>query len=128
VASDCCFVFTPSAGTPAEALSLIRAKERLQGSLAAVARRQEQEAAEGAAREAAQTLTSSTATAQAPPSADQGVGCLEEDASGQGLAAGLGGELPQLAGAEGDRRTRARRPRRSTLTVRKGRAKKSSAK
>jgi hypothetical protein len=61
VASDCCFVFTPSAGTPAEALSLIRAKERLQGSLAAVARHQAQEAAECAAREAAQTPVPSTA-------------------------------------------------------------------
>jgi hypothetical protein len=29
VAADCCIVFTPSAGTPMEALSLIRAKKRL---------------------------------------------------------------------------------------------------
>jgi hypothetical protein len=109
-------------------LSLIRAKERLQGSLAAVARRQAQEAAEGAAREAAQTLASSSATTQDPPRADQGVGGVEDDESGQGLATGLGGDLPQTTGAEGDRRTRARVPRRSTLTVRKGRGKKSSAK
>jgi UDP-N-acetylglucosamine 2-epimerase len=38
VVADCCVVFTQSAGTPVEALSLIRAKERVQVALASVAR------------------------------------------------------------------------------------------
>jgi hypothetical protein len=42
VASDSCVVFTPSAGTPIEALSLIRAKERAQAALAEAAFRKEQ--------------------------------------------------------------------------------------
>ncbi|KAK1631884.1 hypothetical protein QYE76_006199 [Lolium multiflorum] len=128
LASDCCIVFTPSAGTPAEALSMIRAKERLQGSLAAVARRQAQEATDGAAREAAQPPATDVALAQDPPRADQGVGDVEEEQTGQGLAAGRGGDSPLTAFAGGGRQTRARAPRRSTLTVRKGRGKKSSAK
>jgi hypothetical protein len=52
VAADCCVVFTPSAGTPVEALSLIRAKERVQAALASVTRRQEIAKEEEAAREA----------------------------------------------------------------------------
>ncbi|KAK1694372.1 hypothetical protein QYE76_011069 [Lolium multiflorum] len=111
IASDCCIVFTPSAGTPAEALSLIRAKERLQGSLAAVARRQAQEAAEGAAREVAQPPATDVAMAQDPTRADQGVGDVEDEQTGQGLATGRGGDFPLTAIAGGSRRTRARAPR-----------------
>jgi hypothetical protein len=54
VAAVNCVVFIPAAGTPVEAISLIRAKERVQASLAEVAFRKEQEKAARAAREAEQ--------------------------------------------------------------------------
>jgi hypothetical protein len=54
VAADNCVVFTPAAGTPVEAISLIRAKERVQSAVMAVALRKEQELAACAAREATQ--------------------------------------------------------------------------
>jgi hypothetical protein len=46
-------VFVPSAGSPGEALSLLRAKEKVQAALAEVALRKEQETAARAAREVA---------------------------------------------------------------------------
>jgi hypothetical protein len=78
VIADSCIVFVPSAGSPGEALSLIRAKEKVQAALAEVALHKEQEAALHAAREAA---------AAAMPAASE-AGTLAAAAA----AAGSGGE------------------------------------
>jgi hypothetical protein len=77
VIADSCIVFVPSAGSPGEALSLIRAKEKVQAALAEVALHKEQEAALHVAREAA---------AAAMPAAS------EAGTSAAAAAAGSGGE------------------------------------
>jgi hypothetical protein len=60
IISDSCIVFVPSAGSPGEALSLLRAKEKVQAALAEVALCKEQESAARAAREAAAAARSAT--------------------------------------------------------------------
>jgi hypothetical protein len=90
VIADSCIVFVPSAGSPGEALSLIRAKEKVQAALAEVALHKEQEAALHAAREAA---------AAAMPAAS------EAGTSAAAAAAGSGGELrPPRCGLPRSRR------------------------
>jgi hypothetical protein len=51
--TDSCIVIVPSAGSPVEALSILRAKEKVQAALIEVANRKEREMATCAAREAA---------------------------------------------------------------------------
>jgi hypothetical protein len=68
VLEDSCVVFTPSCGTPSEALSLLRAKEAAQAELAAKSFRLEQEARSAATREAA--AVSSTVVPGSPGAVD----------------------------------------------------------
>jgi hypothetical protein len=56
VLSDSCIVFTPSAGSPVEALSILRAREKVQAALAATALRKDMEAASSAAQGQGQWL------------------------------------------------------------------------
>ncbi|KAK1698198.1 hypothetical protein QYE76_014895 [Lolium multiflorum] len=63
VIKDSCILFVPSAGTPVEAISLLRAKEEAQAALARVAASQAKERAEQEAREA--TLDARTAVGEA---------------------------------------------------------------
>jgi hypothetical protein len=60
VISDSCIVFVPSAGSPGEVLSLLRAQEKVQAALAEVAMCKEQEMAARAAREAMTSASSAT--------------------------------------------------------------------
>jgi hypothetical protein len=77
VISDSCIVFVPSAGSPGEALSLLRAKEKVQAALAEVALRKEQEVVVHAAREA--TAAAMPAASEVGTSAV--VACLGGEAS-----------------------------------------------
>jgi hypothetical protein len=87
-------MFTPSADTPAKALSLIRAKELVQASLAQVALRKGHEEAEHAAREASQKEEMMVGTGpshRTPPSATRGL--LVTSPGGDAHMGGDGGRL-----------------------------------
>jgi hypothetical protein len=83
VIADSCVVFVPSGGSPVEALSIIRAKEKVQAALAQAALYKEAEAAARSAREADVSL--------AP--------VLEEAGTSSLLAAAGGDPVPSLAGS-----------------------------
>jgi hypothetical protein len=83
VIADSCVVFVPSAGSPVEALSIIRAKGKVQAALAQAALRKEAEAAARSAREANASL--------AP--------VLEEVGASSRSAAAGGDPLPASAGS-----------------------------
>jgi hypothetical protein len=126
VAADSCVVFTPAAGTPVEAISLIREKERVQAALAAAAFRKEQELAACAAREAAQP---SSTGGEGPFSADSAESPVGEARTAGEAVAHLPTEAsPNGQGADPRKVSRATRPRRATLAVRKGRGKRKAAK
>jgi hypothetical protein len=116
---DSCVTFVPSVGTLCEALSLLRAKEKVQVALARVAA--EKELADRAAREAA--------VASLPLSDSAGVPALTGGPPQGGprelvtTSLGLGGD-PGPSRAK-PRHACAKRP---VLTIRKGRGKKSAAK
>jgi hypothetical protein len=135
VVKDSCVVFCPSGGTPGEAISLLRAKERVQAALAATARRLELE-----------ELAKKAAESGLPDEVAGAVGnCSPEDprqevevrdppelvATGGEPAARLGAAVegsdllePGLHGSgSAPARKVTRRRRKSTLTVRKGRGK-----
>jgi hypothetical protein len=135
VVKDSCVVFCPSGGTPGEAISLLRAKERVQAALAATARRLELE-----------ELAKKAAESGLPDEVAGAVGnCSPEDprqevevrdppelvATGGEPAARLGAVVegsdllePGLHGSgSAPARKVTRRRRKSTLTVRKGRGK-----
>jgi hypothetical protein len=141
VVQDSCIVFVPSAGTPSEALSLIRAKEAVQAALAETRFRLDREAATKAAGEAAAAAAAqidSTAPNEGPggPSGGAAVTGRESLAAAgpdavMGTAAHEPGDEGTAAG-EGRADSSASRikPRRkyatrSTLSVRKGRGVKS---
>jgi hypothetical protein len=146
VVKDSCVIFSPSVGSPGEALSIIRAKEQVQAALAATSRRLKLEAEAKKAAEAAAALSPPVGLGNLGES-----GCVpgrepthsreesplapsEEDAC---PAEREGRELPLVvvpAGEEGagttpnTRRTVAKRRRKkSSLTVRKGASKRRSA-
>jgi hypothetical protein len=132
VVKESCVIFSPAVGSPGEALSIIRAKEKVQAALAATARRLKLEAE---ARKAA--------GASAGPMPREGLGNPEE------CATVPGGELtrteektgPVPSGEEGDlaerdgredaagiadnsrRKAPKKRRKKSSLTVRKGASK-----
>jgi hypothetical protein len=119
-------VFTPAAGTPVEAISLIRAKERVQAALAAVAARKEQELVARAAREAAQPAA--VEGEGIPPAGTAGAPAAVAQSAGE--AEGL---LPATVSSPGHgsgpgRGVRVSRPRRATLAVRRGQGKKKLSK
>jgi hypothetical protein len=70
VIMDSCVVFVPSAGSPSEALSVLRAKEQVQAALAEVANRLEKEKEARAAREAASSTSAAQGEAGASPATD----------------------------------------------------------
>jgi hypothetical protein len=135
VVKDSCVVFCPSGGMPGEAISLLRAKERVQAALAATARRLELEelakkAAEcdlpdegaGAAGNCTPAATRQEGEAGDLPflagTGGEPVGGLGETGEGLDLAVpGLHGSGPAPA------RKTTRRRKKSSLTVRKGRGK-----
>jgi hypothetical protein len=135
VVKDSCVVFCPSGGTPGEAISLLRAKERVQAALAATARRLELE-----------ELAKKAAESGLP---DEGVGAVG-NCSPEGPRREVeGGDLPELGATGGEpavspgatvegcdllepglhgsglapARRVTRRRKKSALTVRKGRGK-----
>jgi hypothetical protein len=115
---DSCVTFAPSAGTTCEALSLLRAKEKVQDALAKVAA--EKDLADQVAREAAVVAQelSGTAGEAAPSVPPLDVVSVPTDSS------------PGLGGDPGPSRAKPRRAcaKRPALTVRKGRGKRSAAK
>jgi hypothetical protein len=66
---DSCVVFVPSAGSPSEALSVLRAKEQVQAALAEVATRLEKEKESRAAREAVPSTSAALGEAGASSAA-----------------------------------------------------------
>jgi hypothetical protein len=117
---DSCVMFVPSVGTPGEALSLLRAKEKVQAALARVAA-EKAELEARAAREAAAALSSKAdLVADAGPMDGPplgGPGDPSDTSSGMGGDPGPSSRRP--------RRACAKRPK---LTVRKGRGKKGASK
>jgi hypothetical protein len=66
----------------------------------------------------------STSTELCPPCSDRGVACdVGGERSGPATGASLGGDSPLASDTVGGKKTCARVPRRSTLTVWKGRGK-----
>jgi hypothetical protein len=146
VVKDSCVIFSPSVGSPGEALSIIRAKEQVQAALAATSRRLKLEAEAKKAAEAA--------AVSSPP---VGLGNLGESAGSPGREPTHLGEEPPRATSEEDdgplereerelppdsapdgiegegntsntRRTvTKRRRKKSSLTVRKGASKRKGA-
>jgi hypothetical protein len=128
VITDSCILFVPSAGTPMEAISLLRAKEEAQAALARVAASQ---AREREAREACdEVLGDPTAAGEA---AAPGPVTDQDPAMGRGPTQtdGRGARSPSMGSDAEDREATQRtssRPlrkkgRRSNLTMRKGRGK-----
>jgi hypothetical protein len=70
VIMDSCVVFVPSAGSPSEALSVLRVKKQVQAALAEVANRLEKEREARAAREAAPSTSAAQGEAGVSPTAD----------------------------------------------------------
>jgi hypothetical protein len=149
VASDSCVVFTPSAGTLMEAISMIRAKERVQDALEEVAFCKEQEAMPRAAREAAQPTAEDgggqpeqvDGLGRVTRTVGEAVGCQQnvstphreavdipectEGVPSRTMTPATSSPGPELDPVM-DKRTR--RPRRATLTVRKGQGKRRTSK
>ncbi|KAK1679257.1 hypothetical protein QYE76_040105 [Lolium multiflorum] len=133
VLKDSCILFVPSAGTPVEAISLLRAKEEAQAALARVAASQAKERAEREAREAT-LVTGSAAGEAASPGHRPGQHDREGETSLQvdgrpevqpdsGSEDGAGEGPPCTTG-----RPSRRKGRRSTLTMRKGRGRRTVTK
>jgi hypothetical protein len=141
VVQDSCIVFVPSAGTPSEALSLIRAKEAVQAALAETRFRLDREAATKVAGEAA-AVAAAHADSIAPSEGPGGPSGVAAVAGREGLAAAgpdeekgaavqdPGEEVSAAGEGRADTSASCSKPRckyvkRSTLSVRKGRASKS---
>jgi hypothetical protein len=143
VIADSCVVFVPSAGSPVEALSLIRAKKKVQAALAQAALRKEAEAAARSAREADASLApvlEEVGTSSLPTAAGDGPRSSSAGSGPKGGSAPTSCETPREGvldsppAAPGSSRrgkamsTRSTRVTRSTLAVRKGRGGKQRAK
>jgi hypothetical protein len=137
VVKDSCIVFSPSLGSPGEALTIVRAKERVQAALAATARRLRLESE--ARKMADSSLVAEDLERQGAledPMPDPGAGTslgervAEEDSSADEDGDRVRGRHstarvePELGAAKG-RPTQApkRRRKKSALTVRKGSSK-----
>jgi hypothetical protein len=143
---DSGMVFRPSAGTQAEAISIIRAKETVQAALAATARRLELEAEARSAQAQCEAMGASVGQAgdSDPPTSGEvlaanGTTTATDDprAGSPGVDPVLGRESsagtplrspaqPRDGEAQGAK-PRKRRGRKSTLTVRKGSSKRKAA-
>jgi hypothetical protein len=126
VLSDSCIVFTPSAGSPVEALSILRAKEKVQAALAEAAVRKDLEAAARAAREV--MLSPSTTQEEAGASSSAAAVLANREMAGEPSAdvdAGVAGEAacgssPARSSPPKHGHPRGTRVMRSALAVRKG--------
>jgi hypothetical protein len=133
VLKDSCILFVPSAGTPVEAISLLRAKEEAQAALARVAASQAKERAEREACEATLETRSAAGEAASPghrlgqPDREGGtspqVDGRPEVQPDSGSEDGAGEGPPCTTG-----RPSRRKGRRSTLTMRKGRGRRTVTK
>ncbi|KAK1696065.1 hypothetical protein QYE76_012762 [Lolium multiflorum] len=143
---DSGMVFRPSAGTQAEALSIIRAKEMVQAALAATTRRLELEAEARSAQAQTEAMGVSVGVAgdiDLPPSGEvlAANGDTETTVAPRVGSPGVGPDLGREASAGTPHRSpaqlrdgeaqgakpRKRRGRKSTLTVRKGSSKRKAA-
>jgi hypothetical protein len=137
IVKDSCIVFSPSKGSPGEALSIVRAKERVQAALAATTRRLRLETE---ARKMAETSLSANAQerqgALDVQDPDPGMGLpLGEREAGTDASEGEVGDRVRgmhsttvveqdLGGAKGcTTQAPKRRKKKSSLTVRKGMSK-----
>jgi hypothetical protein len=137
VIKDSCIVFSPSVGSPGEALSIVRAKEKVQAALAAAARRLrlEEEARKRAEENLpADVLERQGALAVTDPNPETGRSLGERDAgseaSGEEVGDRVRGRHPLSAGEQnlggakgGTTHAPKRRRKKSSLTVRKGMSK-----
>ncbi|KAK1683243.1 hypothetical protein QYE76_044091 [Lolium multiflorum] len=132
VITDSCILFVPSAGTPVEAISLLRAKEEAQAALSRVAASQVKECAAREPREA--TVVARTAAGEAASPGPRG-GQPARDGRGSPQAEGRPGEQPvsgsEAEAGDGPIRTGGRpsrkKGRRSMLTMHKGRGRRTVA-
>jgi hypothetical protein len=132
VITDSCILFVPSAGTLVEAISLLRAKEEAQAALARVAASHARELAAREARDA--TLGVRTAAGEAATLGPL-IGLDTGDGQGSPPVEGRPGERPD-SGSEVEAREAPprscgkpsrKKARRSTLTMRKGRGRRTVA-
>jgi hypothetical protein len=114
VVKDSCLVFSPSAGTPSEALSLVRAKEKVQAALAEHSHRQQ--LAEDSRAEADATSAAQAGDGEGSPSRAENDTELDTRVVGPDA-------LPREATHASSYRKLARSCARSMLTVRKGQGK-----
>jgi hypothetical protein len=135
VLSDSCIVFTPSAGSPVEALSILRAREKVQAALAAAALRKDMELAASAAREAASSAQGEEGTS-APDTCFADVPTVREMGVDQELGGGSAAAGEAACGAppsdacppkRGRGRPRGSTAKKAALAVRKGKKGSSSA-
>jgi hypothetical protein len=133
VIKDSCILFVPSAGTPVEAISLLRAKEEAQAALARVAASQAKAQAEREACESQLEARSAAGEAASPgprhgqPDREWRDSLQVEGRSGEQLdsdSEGVAREGP--AGTAG--RPARKKGRRSTLSMHKGRGRRTVAK
>jgi hypothetical protein len=132
VITDSCILFVPSVGTPVEAISLLPAKEEAQAALARVAASQEKERAE---REYRVAMLVARTTAGEAASPGPRIGLPARDGRGSPQVEGRPGEHPdsgsEEVAREGPTRTAGRparkKGRRSTLTMCKGRGRRTAA-
>jgi hypothetical protein len=116
VLADSCVVFTPSCGTPSEAISLLRAKEAAQAELAAKAARLEQEERCAAAREA---VAVSPSGGPGNPEAVEKCG----QADGEGSPFGRRPVIGEAGASTSRSKPKPKRASRSMLSARKGQSK-----
>jgi hypothetical protein len=116
VLADSCVVFTPSCGTPSEAISLLRAKEAAQAELAAKAARFEQEERCAAAREA---VAVSPSGGPGNPEAVEKCG----QADGEGSPFGRRPVIGEAGASTSRSKPKPKRASRSMLSARKGQSK-----
>jgi hypothetical protein len=136
VLSDSCIVFTPSAGSPVEALSILRAREKVQAVLAVAALRKDRDSALHAAREAVPSASSAQEEAGALSSAAvvSAVSELAGEPAAEAVTAAAGEAAGGSSPAKASRPKRGRgwprgsRVAKGALAVRKRKGGKSSAK
>jgi hypothetical protein len=132
VLADSCILFVPSAGTPMEAISLLRAKEEAQAALARVAARQAKELAAREAQVDVDGVRAAAGEAAAPDAVDgpvqDGDRCPSTPIARSADCASEGSDAEAREAIRSGTRPARKRGRRSTLTMRKGRGKGKSGK
>jgi hypothetical protein len=117
VLSDSCITFTPSAGSPVEALSILRAKEKVQVALAEAVVCKDAEAAARAAREAVSSASATQEEAGASSSAAAVMANREmAGESSAGVDADVAGEATCVSSPARSSPPRRGRPRGTCVT------------